>query len=109
MKTIKAIVRKEYKLSSEELGFPSVARAVLLDCEVAGVLVVSRQDDGYFYWIFCDSVKDEETIEIRDAFVNLLHRNELNGYSCGAYETISDLNSALKKEGITGYGMFEDF
>ena len=103
------VLRKEYLFSDEELDWKTLVKAVLIKNGVAGVLAVSEQEYGkYYFWIFAD-ICTREILEDREKFLEFINRNQCNGYSEGAFDSIDELNRQLEKDGATGYGKVQEF
>ena len=76
---------------------------------IASVLQIVRDEDGYFYYgVFCDYC-DQETVNNREKCLAFIQDNETNGYSCGSFGSLEEVNAQMEKDGITGYGKISVF
>lgn len=97
----------EYHYTEEEAGMDTIVRVFINDNNLASVLSVSYvEDEGYYYGVF-DNSSDVDTISNRDSMMEFMVDNECNGYSCGTFPTIEELNEELRREGLTEWGMFK--
>lgn len=106
---VKTIAKVEYRYSAEEQGMETIARGILCDNGVCCVLQLTRDEYGQFYYgVFCDYCKPE-TLESRESFLRFILGNETNGYSCGSFDTLEEVNEQMKADGVWGYGYFDSF
>lgn len=107
----KIVLEKEYVFlnTEEELDWPSVVRARLLDCGIVGVIIVSEQEYGMLSFSLFSNECEKEILEDRSKFLEFIRKNEGFGYSVEGFDTVDDLNEYLQRERITGYGTFKPF
>ena len=98
----------DWSYSAKENGMETRVRIAYHD-GLAAVLQITKDEDGrYYYGVFCDYC-DEQTINDRQSFLRFLEKNETNGYSCGSFDTLEELNAQMQEDGVTGYGTITTF
>ena len=98
----------DWHYSADEYGLEMRCRAAWCS-GLASVLQVVRDEDGYFYYgVFCNYC-DEDTIRDRAKCLAFIQDNETNGYSCGSFNTLEELNAQMEEDGVTGYGKISVF
>lgn len=98
----------DWHYSAQENGMETRARIAFCD-GMASVLQIVRDEDGRFYYgVFCDYC-ERETIENREKCLAFLQKNESNGYSCGSFDTLEEVNAQMVEDGVTGYGKISVF
>ena len=97
----------KHRYSAEENGMETLAIACMTDesKDLAAVLQVVRDEEGgYYYGIFCDFCTPD-TLADRNLFLKFLEENVDNGYSCGSFSSVDEINAELIKDGTTAYGL----
>jgi hypothetical protein len=98
----------DWHYSAQQNGMETRARVAYCN-GIASVLQVVRDEYGQFYFgVFCDYC-DEETVSNREKCLAFIQDNEANGYSCGAFDTLEEMNAQMEADGITGYGKISVF
>jgi len=103
----KETMRVKHRFSADEAGWETLAIAVRWQGgdDLTAVLQVTRDEAGqYYFGIFCDFC-DDSVLHDREAFLRFLEENETNGYSCGSYDSVEEINAALQKCGGTQWGI----
>lgn len=105
---IEDFTRYEYRFSADELGMNTLAR-VMYGCGIAAVLQIAKDECGYYYYgVFCDHC-DKGTALDREKCREFIVSNETNGYSCGPFCDLEELNKQMAEDKVTGYGKITEF
>ena len=107
---IEDFTKYEHRFSADELGMETLARVMFCNgCGLAAVLQVTKDEYGqYYYGVFCGYC-DEDTASDREKCRKFLEDNEANGYSCGSFNNLEELNAQMIEDGATGYGTVTEF
>lgn len=98
----------DWHYSAKENGMETRARVAYYN-GIACVLQIVRDEDGKFYYgVFCDYC-DKETVNDREKCLAFIQDNEANGYSCGSFDTLEEVNAQMEADGVTGYGKISVF
>ena len=97
---------KEFHYSADEAGMEMIARAVVHNGLVCVLQVVKDEDGYYYYGVFADYYKSG-IFDSKQAFMKFLDDNETSGYSTGGFNSLEELNNAMKRDGCTAYGFIE--
>lgn len=105
---IEDFTKYEYRFSADELGMETLAR-VMYGNGIAAVLQIVKDECGYYYYgVFCNYC-DEDTASDREKCRKFIEDNETNGYSCGSFCNLEELNRQMAEDKVTGYGDVTEF
>ena len=104
----------EFHFTKDEIGCTMVFKAIH-DGQIASVLWAEKRTDedsneSCFFYGFFEDYCNAETISDKKAFHDFILTNDDNGFSTGAFDSISELNAdADFQDFIPVFGTFEDF
>lgn len=102
------MITKRYFFSAEQAGMETYAK--LSWNQKTGwvnVLLVTQDDGGYLYYGTFDDKCEKDDIMHESSALQLIERNETNGYSCGSFVTFMELYESMAKDGIKDKFDFE--